>query len=120
MAWINYARATIGGRLTEPPCAGVDAAGNTTCRFRLAVNRGTERSLFYCKADGSAAERIVSRYTRGSNVLLDCLIHNRMLAQPDGREVLSVEFEVLADHTVDSMDEYTALLEDAGDGSEEV
>ena len=120
MAWINYARATIGGRLVDQPCAGVDAAGNTTCKFRLAVNRGAERSLFFIKSSGTTAERISTKYAKGSNILLDCLIHNRGLTQTDGREVLSVEFEAVAEYTVDTRDEYEELLEGTGDGTAEI
>ena len=112
MAWLNYTHAVIGGRLVDTPKAGVDTDGNTTCKIRVAVNHGTNRSLFHAQAKGPVAERIVSRFCKGSNILLDCMIATRSIPTADGREIAAAQFLVMRAAQVDSRDEYEELLAD--------
>lgn len=107
MANLNYARATIGGRLTADP----ELRSNNTntnapifvCRFTIAVTVSPEKSQFLdCTAFGNTAEHISRYYHKGSSILVDARIDTNQYTDAQGQARKAIQFIVERTYFVDS------------------
>lgn len=106
MANLNYARATIGGRLTAEPELRTSNTGNTpsyVCRFSVAVSTSPEKSSFFsCVAFGSTAEHIARYFHKGSTILMDTRIEEQQFTDNNNQTRRTINFIVERTFFVDS------------------
>ena len=112
MAYFNFNKAIIGGRLTADPELRQTTSGIPVCAFRVAVNRPrkedgkqAETDFLTVKAWRKQAELVSTHFKKGSNICISGSIRTNQFKDKNGNNRTELEISAEEIYFVDSKDE---------------